>query len=188
MLNKLKIKINKIKIAWFILMLLLLMIVYLNYVKFVSFYTYEVEEIEESSNEAIDIALTDIVNIFNNSEDIANYKNQGINISALSKTRSIYISYSKDTTTTYKFNYDALTLNINIKNEEDNLNLFNTIYRILIKSIQSRIQNENNDIDDLINLHINDNIDIVGLEKKDNPDNTISYKIDITKKLKKESR
>ena len=74
-----------------------------------------------------------------------------------------------------------MILSINIEEKEDNLDKFNKIYRILIKSIQKRIYNENN-IDDLIDLHINDDIELVGIEKINNQ-GFISYKIDITKKI-----
>ena len=170
-------------IAWVVLVMLLLMIAGISYVRFVAYYDYQVEETEESSSEAISGALTAIVDNFNNSEEVANYKNEGININAVLNNHSIYISYSSTITTTYEFSYNNLNLSINIDNTEDNLSKFNSIYKILIKAIQKRIGNEEEKLDELINSYINDNIGLVGLEKNINEDNTISYKIDITKKL-----
>lgn len=179
---------TKITIAWIVLLILLIMLCILNYVKFFGFYNYNnvIEEIEinESSNEAINNALSNIVNNFNNNEDLIKYKNEGITLKAILKNNSIYISHTKDDTTTYEFNYNNLKLNINIKNETDNLEKFNTIYSILIKSIQKRIGNET-DIEVLINSHINEGIDLIGINKKvSNDTKIITYNIDITKKIK----
>ena len=176
---------KKIIIAWATLLILFIMLLIINYVKFFGTYTYdenEVIEIENSTSEAITTALTEIVTNFNNDDSILTYKEQGILISAVLKNHSIYITYQEEKTTTYEFNYNNLILSINITNEEENINKFNTIYKILIKAIQKRIKNEEN-IEELINSQINDNIKLSGIEKIENS-NIISYKIDITKKLK----
>ena len=175
---------NKIVIAWIVLFLLFIIMIALSYIKFFGFYTYkdiEIIEEENSGDEAIEIALNSIVDNFNSSDDIEAFKTQEIDIKAVLKNHSIFIYYSDDITTTYEFNYNNLILSINIEEKEDNLDKFNKIYRILIKSIQKRIYNENN-IDDLIDLHINDDIELVGIEKINNQ-GFISYKIDITKKI-----
>ena len=175
---------NKIVIAWIVLFLLFIIMIAFSYIKFFGFYTYkdiEIIEEENSGDEAIEIALNSIVDNFNSSDDIEAFKTQEIDIKAVLKNHSIFIYYSDDITTTYEFNYNNLILSINIEEKEDNLDKFNKIYRILIKSIQKRIYNENN-IDDLIDLHINDDIELVGIEKINNQ-GFISYKIDITKKI-----
>ena len=163
------------------------MLIILNYVKFVSFYNYddavEVIDTNVSSTEAVENALTEIINNFNSDEEISQYKNQGIDINAKLNNYSLYIEYTDDTTTTYEFNYNNLMLSINIKNEENNLKKFNSIYKILIKAIQKRIKNED-ELDLLINSHINEEIELIGIDKIINNNKTIFYKIDITKKIK----
>lgn len=175
---------NKIRLAWVVLILLLVIIGVLSYVRFVAYYKYDVEEVEESSSEAINTALSAIIDNFNDDKEIIDYKNENININAVLKNHYIYISYSDSVTTTYEFSYSNLNLSINIVNTEENLDRFNKIYKILIRSIQKRIGNEDG-VDELINLHINDNIKLDGVEKKNMEDNTINYKIDITKKIEK---
>jgi len=179
---------TRLFIAWIVLLILLIMLCILNYVKFFGFYSYddvvEIIEVDESSSKAINNALSSIVNNFNSDEELTKYKDAGITLKATLKNNSIYISHTKDKTTTYEFNYNNLVLNINIKNDEENLKKFNTIYTILIKAVQKRIGNEIN-IDTLINSHINENAELVGINKKiSNDTKIITYNIDITKKIK----
>lgn len=182
---------NKEIIAWIILLILLMMIAGLVYIRFFGFYDYndepKVTDIEVSTDEAIDKALTVIVNNFNSDEDLKKIETEGIKLQATLKNHSLYIYHTElnNTITTYEFNYNHLTLNINIQNNEENLKKFNTIYKILLKSIQKRIDIEFNKIE-LIDSHINDNIELTGIIKTLNDsEKTINYKIDITKKINK---
>lgn len=181
-MNKEKIKIT---IAWILLIILLCFLFYMIHIKFFrkEFSNANIEEIpvENSSSEAIELALSNIVDNFNKNSLIEQYKNDGINISALLSNNSIYINYETDVSTTYEFNYSNLNLTINISDEEENKNKFNKVYEILIKSIQERIGNEN-DITNIINTHLNEGQNYEGLITETSGE-VLTYKIDITKQL-----
>ena len=177
---------DKLKIitAWIILIVLIILFLITNYVKY--FYVnnsiVEEKETENSTSIAINSALTDITNNFNEDPLIERYKNEGIKIKATLNNHSIFISYYDGTNITYEFIYNKLNLNINITNQELNINKFNKIYEILLKSIQKRLNNEDN-LDLIIKEHINNNKERDGITKNiDN--NIIKYKIDITRKIK----
>ena len=177
---------DKLKIitAWIILIVLIILFLITNYVKY--FYVnnsiVEEKETENSTSIAINSALTDITNNFNEDPLIERYKNEGIKIKATLNNYSIFISYYDGTNITYEFIYNKLNLNINITNQELNINKFNKIYEILLKSIQKRLNNEDN-LDLIIKEHINNNKELDGITKNiDN--NIIKYKIDITRKIK----
>jgi len=178
---------NKIKlvIAWISLLIFLVMLLVLNYIKFFGFYDYSndvtEEQVDNSSEEAINLALSDIVNNFNGSQEVMAFKEQNVEINARLKNRSIYISYIDEVTTTYEFNYNNLLLSINIKNDIDSISKFNKIYSILIKAIQIRLNNVN--VDELIKLHIDEDKELNGIEKEVSED-VVKYKIDITKKVR----
>jgi len=184
-MNKEKIKVI---IAWIFLILLIALFLYVNHLKFfkIKINNDSIEEIpvENSSSEAIELALTEIVNNFNSNSLIEEYKKEGININAILNNYSIYITYTTDTTITYEFNYNNLILSINITNEEESITKFNKVYKILVKATQQRIGNEE-DITKLIDDHLNKNINYDGLTKK-TKENIIEYNLDITKKLTKE--
>lgn len=182
-MNKEKIKVI---IAWLSLIFLIFLFVYVNYVKFFKVFDDSGVEgsVEESSTDAIDNALSSIVDNFNSNELVEKYLNEGIKIQAVLNNNSIFISYDDDGVTTYEFSYSNLKLNINITNESNNIDKYNKVYKILIEAIQKRIGNDD-DISELINDHINNNVNYDGLVKNVN-DDIIKYDIDITRKLKKE--
>ena len=181
-MNKEKIKIIN---AWIFLILLIALFIYVNHIKFfrveINESTLEKTPVENSTAEAIQLALTNIVDNFNNNSLIEQYKNEGIELNASVNNYSLYISHTKDITTTYEFNYSNLLLSINITNNEENITKFNKVYEILIKAIQERIKNEF-DTTNIISKHLNENINYDGLTKEIN-ENIITYKIDITKRL-----
>ena len=177
---------DKLKIitAWIILIVLIILFLITNYVKYfhTNNSTIEEKETENSTSIAINSALTDITNNFNNDPLIERYKNEGIKIKATLNNYSIFISYYDGTNITYEFIYNKLNLNINITNQELNINKFNRIYEILLKAIQKRLNNEDN-IDLIIKEHITNNKELDGITKNiDN--NIIKYKINITTKIK----
>lgn len=182
-MNKEKIKIT---IAWILLVILLCFLFYMIHIKFFrkEFGNAEIEEIpvENSSTEAINIALSTIVDNFNKSPLIEQYKKEGIDISAILSNNSIYVTYEKEMVTTYEFNYNNLNLTINILDEEENKIQFNKVYEILIKSIQERIENKN-DITSLVDNHLNKEKNYDGLTTKKHGE-IQTYTIDITKQLK----
>lgn len=175
---------KKIFIAWFSLIILIILILALNYLKFFGSTYNGVTEIpiENSSTTAITNALTEITNQFNQNEKIEKYKEENININALLNQYSIFIQYSKDNkTTTYEFNYSNLKLNIHVEDQKENMEKFQTIYKILIESCQKRIGNTN-DLDKKIEDILNENDSWNGIIKS-KEDNIIHYQLDITKKI-----
>ena len=181
-MNKEKIKIF---IAWIFLILLIFLFLFVNHIKFfrveINESTIEETPVENSTAEAINLALTNIVDNFNKNPLIEQYKNEGITLGANLNNYSLYISYTSEDTITYEFNYSNLILNINITNSKENITKFNKVYEILIKAIQERINNEF-DTTNMINKHLNENINYDGLSKEIN-ENIITYRVDITKKL-----
>lgn len=170
-------------IFWIILIILIALLLGLNYVKFFGVSNDNIEEkpVENSTSEAINTALQDITNNFNNNQEVSNLTKDGITVSAVLNNYSIFISYAiGNDTTTYEFNYSNLILSIDIENNEENIKKFNTIYKILINACQERLTNEDN-IDSDIDKFLNGESTFNGIDKSIN-NNIITYKMDITKK------
>lgn len=180
--NKMKANNGRV-IAWIFLIILIVCLLGLNYFKFFGTKNPNIEEkpVENSSSEAIQIALTEIVDNFNRNGMIQEYSKQEIDIRAVVNNHSIFISHTTDTTITYEFSYNNLMLAVKIENEPKNIEKFKQIYKILILAVQKRIGNIDN-IDSIINKIINENKEYPGFTRTES-DNTIEYKINITKKL-----
>ena len=173
-------------IGWILLTILLILIVVLTYLK-LSSPNPNIKEtpVENSEEEAINLALTEIVNNFNESEKIKQYEAENIKLNALLKNHSIYISYENDTLKTYEFNYSNLYLTIKIKNSKENIEKFKKIYEVLIYAIQKRIGNEQQAENEMQNI-LEDKKTYKGLSKKEEQ-NSIIYTINITEKIKSDS-
>lgn len=171
-------------IAWMVLVLLIAMLLGLNYVKFFAAPNENIEErpAENSSDQAINMALEQIVENFNKSTKLTSYQEQGITMKAIVNNHSIFISYITDTKTTYEFSYNNLSLDIKVENTEENLEKFHIVYDILIRAVQQRIGNIE-DIDPYLISFFDDSEDYEGLYKEAREDILI-YHMDITKKLK----
>lgn len=171
-------------IAWICLTILIFCLLVLNYVKFFQTPNENIEErpINNSSEQAVQTALEEIVRNFNNSEELKEYSSQNIKMKATLNQHSIYISYITDTTTTYEFSYNSLNLSINVENNEENIKKFNQVYSILLKSIQKRINNTGDNIDEIINNIVNENKIYDGIIKEET-DRIYYYQMDITKRL-----
>lgn len=171
-------------IAWLCLFILIIGLLVLNYIKFFGAPNQNIEErpINNSSEQAIQTALKDIVNNFNNSEELTEYSNQNIMIKAILNQHSIFISHTTDSTTTYEFRYSNLNLEINIENNKENIEKFNQVYTLLLKAIQKRINNNPENIDDIINGIINESKTYEGVSKTEG-ETTIKHQVNITKKL-----
>lgn len=171
-------------IAWLILIILIILLLILNYVKFFGAPNNNIEEYpaDSSSEQAIQTALQDIVMNFNNSEELNALSNQNIKMKAILNQHSIFISYITDTTTTYEFSYNNLNLSITIDKDEKNLEKFNQVYSILLKAIQKRINNTQDNIDDIITQIVNKTETYDGIIIEEN-EKTYFYQINITKKL-----
>ncbi len=175
---------KKMVVTWIILVILICLLLFLNYVKFFGVKNENIEEkpVEDSSAVAIENALMDIVNNFNDSDDVKNLTKDGIIVSATLKNYSIFITYTINANkTTYEFNYSNLKLSINVLDDEKNLEKFNKIYKILIKSCQKRLKNDD-DIDKILDSFLNDEVKIDAIQKE-NVNDVINYQMDITKKI-----
>lgn len=175
---------SKELIAWLFLIILIVVVLFITYIKYFSTNTtninIEEKPVNESSSIAIHKALNEITTNFN--DRVKEYKESNdITLNATSNNYSIFISYASDTTTTYEFTYEDLSLNIIIDNNEENLVKFNVVYKYLIESVQERLKNQNN-IDELIANFLTTDINYDGLIKIKSND-TIKYQMDITKKI-----
>ncbi len=175
---------RKIIIAWIFLVILIILILALNYIKFFGNPNQNIKEqpIENSTSTAINNALLDITNNFNNSVDVQELTKDSIVASATLKNYSIFISYTvNDSKTTYEFKYSNLKLTINIANDKENIEKFNKIYKILIKSCQKRLNNTDN-LNDQIDRFLNEEQELSGIIKT-KKSNLIIYEMDITQKI-----
>jgi len=179
-----KLKINKIIIAWIILFISTSLALVLTYLKlFPENNNIEEKPVNESSSNAIHNALKDITTNFNQNSNLLEYsENNNIVLKASLNNYSIFISYVTDISTTYEFTYNDLCLNITINNTEEEKNKFNIVYKFLIEAVQKRLNNIKN-IDNIINEFLNTNINYDGLTKLE-LENKITYQINITKKIK----
>ena len=171
-------------IAWVFLVILVSCLLVLNYIKFFGAPNKNIKEypVDSSSEKAIQTALEDIVRNFNNSEELSEYTSQKITMKATLNQHSIFISYITDNTVTYEFSYNNLILDIKVNNDKDNIERFNQVYRLLLKAIQKRINNESDDIDDIISNILNRVQICDGVVIEEN-DKIISYQVNITKRF-----
>lgn len=175
-------------IAYIVLFVLIIISLWLTYLKFFgeeNTYILEVP-VNESSSNAVHKTLKDIVNNFNQNPDVKDYEiKNNVTLSAVVNNYSIFISYITDTTITYEFAYDDLCLNIIINEDIAQRQEFKVIYGLLIKTVQMRINNNDNieNIDKIINEFLNNDISYDGLTKEFVEDR-IKYQMNITKRLK----
>ena len=167
-----------------LLVILILLILSITYIKFFVHeqVVNEGEYIENSTDMAIDKALSDIINNFNENEKINEYKKNNIQIKATLSQHSIYVSYTEnEETTTYEFSYNNFFLTINITDKDDNIDKFKKIYWIMIYAVQERLKNNEN-IDSYINSFLDDTREFDGLSKE-MKDDIVIYRMNITKKI-----
>lgn len=174
---------SKDLIALIILILLIIITLFITYIKYFTVSkNNNIEEIpvNESRSIAIHKALNEITTNFN--DKAREYKElNDVTLNATLNNYSIFISYVNDTTITYEFTYEDLFLNIVINNNEENLKKFNVVYKLLIESVQKRLNNQTN-IDDSIESFLTSDINYDGLIKIKN-DDIVKYQMDITKKI-----
>lgn len=177
-------------IAYIVLFVLVAITLWLTYLKFFSeknTYILEVP-VNASSSNAIHKALENIVSNFNQNSEVKDYEiKNNVTLSATVNNYSIFISYITDTTVTYEFNYDDLCLNIIINDDIAKKEEFKVIYGFLIKAVQERINNTDDDtidkIDKIIDEFLNSDTSYDGLTKE-TVEGGIKYQMNITKKLK----
>ena len=179
---------KKTGFAWFLLIILIVISLILSYFKFSIDHNQYITEIpvENSTSQAIHLALTEIVNNFNNDDLITQYRNQNIDINAVLKNYSIFVSEQTDMVVTYEFSYSNMNLSIVIDNDEKNIEKFNRVAFIMIKAVQERMNNIANIDENSIQSFLQgekqfDGMSIVKEKEK------IKMIINITKKISLES-
>lgn len=176
---------GKIVIAWIFLIILIILLVGLNYIKFFgSVEENYIEEVpvESSSSNAINTALQQIVDNFNDNEKIAQYESQNIKLKAVLNNYSVFVSYIDEVeTTTYEFSYQDLNLTIKVADDAANIEKFEKVYEILIYAVQKRINNTE-DIAIYVENFFDGSTQYDGLTR-DIVDEMFVYEMNITKKL-----
>ena len=173
-------------IGWIILIILIILTLALNYIKF--FANIETDKVEETpantqQSEVIETALTNIVDNFNELAKANNSEENSLKLSAAQNQYTIFISYETTEEGTYEFNYDNLAISIKLSKEEANKEAFKEIYKKLAQAVQKRINNEAN-VDEVIKSFLEEEKEYEGLTlEKDEEQNTITYTMNITKKL-----
>lgn len=182
-------KVNKVSIviAWILLIMLIVSTIVITYFK-LSEPNDNLEEHPVNDNNATSPAITEslqkIVDNFNNSSLLENYRTQNIAIIASLDNTTIIISCTGTSSKTYNFEFNSPTLTtvINTMDTDENVDVdFNDIFKILVYAIQTRLNNTKN-IDDYITGFLNDNLEVEGLSKEIN-DSSITYSIDISKTI-----
>ena len=161
---------GKTKVAWILLIVLIIISLVLSYFKVLSNNNKNISEvpIDNSAAKAVDLALKQIVENFNNDEKINEYANQNINMNAVMNNRSIFVSYKTDKVITYEFIYNNFNLSVNIENNDENMKRFEKVFIVLNNAVQKRL---NNDIDteSIVHDFLNNKKEVSGLliDKKD---------------------
>ena len=178
---------KKTGFAWFLLIVFICIALVLSYFKFSTSRNRYITEIstENSTSQAIRLALTQIVTNFNNDDMITQYRNQNIDINAVLKNHSIFISEQTDVVVTYEFSYNNMNLSIIIDNDERNVEKFNRVLFVLIRAIQKRLNNNEN-IDSSIESFLKGEKQFEGMSIVQQKEQ-LKIDINITKKISVES-
>ena len=186
--NKQVKKVSKVSItiAWILLILLIVTALAITYLKFFG----PDDNLEEhpvndnTTSPVITEALQNIVDNFNNSDLIDNYKTKNITMTASLDNTTITINYEGVSSKTYNFDFNSpkLTTIINKNDVAENTdNEFNEIFKVLVYAVQARLNNTNN-IDNYIMGFLDDSLEVEGLSKEIS-NSSITYSIDISKTI-----
>ena len=172
----------KILFAWIILLIAISSALGLSYLKFFG-PNLNIEEKPIDNNDTtspiIIEALNSIVNNFNESSYVQDYKNQNIDINASLNGTTIKVNYTSDVVASYDFKFNSPNLVASINNSS--LETFKIIYKIMVYANQKRLGNDNN-IDLYIDNFLNNDTEVLGLTKEENND-TINFSIDVSKTI-----
>ncbi len=178
---------DKTRVAWIMLVVLIIISLVLSYFKVLSNNNKNLSEVpvDNSASKAVDLALKQIVDNFNNDEKINEYSNQNISMNAVLKNKSIFISYKTDKVITYEFVYNNFNLSVNINDDDENLKRFEKIFIVLNNAVQKRL---NNDLDSESIVHdfLNDKKKVSGLIV-DRQDKSLRVSVNILEKLNKDN-
>ena len=178
---------GKTKVAWILLIVLIIISLVLSYFKVLSNNNKNISEVpvDNSAAKAVDLALKQIVENFNNDEKINEYANQNINMNAVMNNRSIFVSYKTDKVITYEFIYNNFNLSVNIENNDENMKRFEKVFIVLNNAVQKRL---NNDIDTESVIHdfLNNKKEVSGL-LIDKKDKMFRVSVNIIEKINKDN-
>ena len=178
---------GKTKVAWILLIVLIIISLVLSYFKVLSNNNKNISEVpvDNSAAKAVDLALKQIVENFNNDEKINEYANQNINMNAVMNNRSIFVSYKTDKVITYEFIYNNFNLSVNIENNDENMKKFEKVFVVLNNAVQKRL---NNDIDTESVIHdfLNNKKEVSGL-LIDKKDKMFRVSVNIIEKINKDN-
>ena len=178
---------GKTKVAWILLIVLIIISLVLSYFKVLSNNNKNISEVpvDNSAAKAVDLALKQIVENFNNDEKINEYTNQNINMNAVLNNRSIFGSYKTDKVITYEFIYNNFNLSVNIENNDENMKRFEKVFVILNNAVQKRL---NNDIDteSIVHDFLNNKKEVSGL-LIDKKDKMFRVSVNIIEKINKDN-
>lgn len=178
---------GKTKVAWILLIVLIIISLVLSYFKVLSNNNKNISEVpvDNSAAKAVDLALKQIVENFNNDEKINEYTNQNINMNAVLNNRSIFVSYKTDKVITYEFIYNNFNLSVNIENNDENMKRFEKVFVILNNAVQKRL---NNDIDteSIVHDFLNNKKEVSGL-LIDKKDKMFRVSVNIIEKINKDN-
>ena len=178
---------GKTKVAWILLIVLIIISLVLSYFKVLSNNNKNISEVpvDNSAAKAVDLALKQIVENFNNDEKINEYANQNINMNAVLNNRSIFVSYKTDKVITYEFIYNNFNLSVNIENNDENMKRFEKVFIVLNNAVQKRL---NNDIDteSIVHDFLNNKKEVSGLLIEKN-DKMFRVSVNIIEKINKDN-
>lgn len=155
---------GKTKVAWIMLVVLIIISLVLSFFKVLSNDNKNISEVpvDNSASKAVDLALKQIVDNFNNDEKINEYSNQNITMNAVLNNRSIFVSYKTDTVITYEFIYNNFNLNANVDDNATNLKKFEKVFIVLNNAVQKRLNNDL-DTESIVHEFLNNKKKVSGL-------------------------
>lgn len=168
---------KQILFAWLVLIVLILSIFGLIYVKI---FQTNIDNIDKQSNSEIfnDKELEELVNKFNNSKLLEQYKNDGINMVAIFDKKHFTLEVSEAANTNiynFEVNYPELSCVI----LPDSMEEFDLVFEILLYENQKRLGNTKN-IDNYVDGILDGNLNVIGFNKVV-ADELVFYSMDISR-------
>ena len=167
---------------WLLLIVLLATAAGLTYLKY--FYNEKIYYPEDIKlNSEIEEQLNEITNNFNKDTLTLEKLKENIVIEAKLQNDTIVVNYKeKNITKEYNYKYNNNLLETEIDEETE---IFNQIFKIMVYATQKRLKNEKREeIDKYVNDFLNNENEIEGLYKEMVEANIITYNIEIKKIIK----
>ena len=170
---------SKILFAWLILIILILLIFGLIYIKFFQIDTNDNNINGQNSSEVnSQKALEDLIDNFNNSQLLKQYKKDGIDMVAILESDKFSVEVIKGSNTNvyvFEYNYPELSCTI----LPDSMKEFDSLFEILLYENQKRLGNSDN-IDNYVDGILNGNLNVIGFNKVV-ADELVAYSMDISR-------